>query len=277
MRLPGHVPSWAVRRVVCQSCAQPFEAPTVEELGMVQPEPGPAPAGPSRPRFSIPRPSIPSPRLPSLPGWLRDPDSRAWRLGGLAVGAAAVIAVLLLLRGGTDEASTTPFAPAAGDAGKAPAASVSKSGGAAKDGNAELVRGSSFTLALPSGWERGGPSGGATFAAATGTGDADAALWVERDPELDFTSFEARSLAQLRTLAGSAHVVERTTGPTADDTIVRLAADAPADSPTYEVVLRASGPYRYYLSTTVQPDASRTALDGVKLIQSSFSPTGSAG
>jgi len=276
VRLPGHVPSWAVRRVVCQSCAQPFEAPAVEELEVLQPEP--APAGPSRPRRSLPSLSLPSLHLPSLPGWLRDPDSRAWRIGGLAAGAVAVIAVLLLIRGGADEASPTPFAPAAEDGGAAPAVSASKAGGGtAHDGNAELVRESSFTLALPNGWERGTPSGGATFVAATATGDADATLWVERDPDLDFTSFEARSLDQLRTLAGSAHVVERTSAPTADGTIVRLAADAPADSPTYEVILRASGPYRYYLATTVQPDASRTALDGVKLIQSSFSPTGSGG
>ena len=280
VRLPGHVPGSAVRRVVCQSCAQPFEAPSVEEVEVLQPEratkPASAPAAPMRRRRPRPRLSIPRPRLPSLPGWLRDPDSRAWRIGGLAVGAIAVIAALLLIRGGSEETST-PFASAAKGSGAAPAAASKGSGAAADGGDAELIRGSSFTLALPSGWERGNASGGATFVAATGAGDADATLWVERDPELDFTSFEARSLDQLRTLAGSAQVVERTTGPTADDTIVRLAADAPPDSPAYEVVLRASGPYRYYLATTLQPDASRPAQDGVKLVQSSFSPTGSGG
>ena len=40
---------------------------------------------------------------------------------------------------------------------------------------------------------------------------------------------------------------------------MRLAADAPPGAPAYEVTLRASGPYRYYLATTVQPDAPSEA------------------
>jgi hypothetical protein len=265
VRLPGQLPSWAVRRVVCQSCATPFEASAVEEVEVLRPA-----AAPARPRSSLPSISIPSLPRPTLPGWLSDPQSRAWRLLSLALGAAAVIAVLLLIRGGSDEAASTPFAPAEGA--DAPAAAKEKG---ARNGNAELVRESSFSVALPGGWERAAPSGGATFAAAATTGDADATLWVDRDPKLAFPSFEARSLEQLRSLAGSARVVERTAAPTADATIVRLAADAPAGSPAYEVVLRASGPYRYYLATTVQPEASRAAQDGVNLIQSSFDPTGS--
>ena len=53
-----------------------------------------------------------------------------------------------------------------------------------------------------------------------------------------------------------------------------LAADAPPGSPAYEVTLRTSGPYRYYLATTVQPDASEDAVDGAKLIHGSFVPAG---
>ena len=42
--------------------------------------------------------------------------------------------------------------------------------------------------------------------------------------------------------------------------------------PTYEVTLRAAGPYRYYLATSVQPDASATAVDGADLIEGTFTP-----
>ena len=62
-------------------------------------------------------------------------------------------------------------------------------------------------------------------------------------------------MAQLEALAGSANIVERVPAPTEEGTIVRLAADAPAGQPSYAVTLRVAGPYRYYLATTVQPDA----------------------
>ena len=79
------------------------------------------------------------------------------------------------------------------------------------------------------------PEGGATFAAVARDGGADATLWIERDPALDFATFEARSLDQLRSLAGSAQVVERIAAPTPEGTIVRLAADAPAGEPEFAV------------------------------------------
>jgi hypothetical protein len=80
-------------------------------------------------------------------------------------------------------------------------------------------------------------------------------------------------------VAGSAHVEDRTTAPTADGTIVTLAADPPAGGPAYEVTLRVAGPYRYYLATTVEPDASPEAADGAELIHNSFVPvaTGKTG
>ena len=79
---------------------------------------------------------------------------------------------------------------------------------------------------------------------------------------------------QLEALAGSARVVERVAAPTPEATVVRLAADAPAGSPAYEVTLRASGPYLYYLATTVQPDAGDAGVAGAKLIRGSFVPAG---
>jgi hypothetical protein len=252
LRLPRQLPAAAVRRVVCQGCAQAYVAPVVEELELIDSD-APSPGGLAR--------------------WLPHPRSRTFRLASLGVGAAAVIGALALIQasGGSDD----------GDAGSTAAAAVAEvtraSGNQNRDaatGAADLVRQSSFSLALPPGWQRANPPGGATFAATAPADEADVTLWVNRDPQLSFAEFEADSLAELRSLAGSAREVDRVTGPSADDTIVTLAADAPASSPRYEVTLRASGPYRYYLATTLQSDASAIAADGVKLIQNSFVPTG---
>jgi len=138
---------------------------------------------------------------------------------------------------------------------------------------AELVAGVNYTLALPAGWERVDPPTGATFAAKAMAGGASATLWISEDRKLDFPTFVAQSMTQLETLAGSAHVVERVPAATADDTIVRLAADAPAGQPSYEVTLRISGPYRYYLASSVDPDAPAEVRKGAALVTESFTPT----
>ena len=143
-------------------------------------------------------------------------------------------------------------------------------GSAAKD--AHLVAGVSYSFALPAGWERVDPPSGATYAAQAKDGGADATLWITEDPKLDFPTFVSQSLSQLEALAGSAQVVDRVPAPTAEDTIVRLAADAPEGQPSYEVTLRVAGPYRYYLATSVEPDASKKASDGADLIAGSFTP-----
>ena len=62
--------------------------------------------------------------------------------------------------------------------------------------------------------------------------------------------------------------------PTPEGTVVVLAADAPAGEPTYEVTLRAAGPYRYYLATSVEPDASAAAVEGAELIAGLVHPRG---
>src|SRR5688572_32874401 len=41
VRLPVYLPPTAVRRVVCHGCAEPFEAPVVEEVEVVHAEPAP--------------------------------------------------------------------------------------------------------------------------------------------------------------------------------------------------------------------------------------------
>ncbi len=293
MRLPAPVSAAAVRRVVCHGCAAAFETPDAEHVEIVEPSaltaapasaalssPEPVPAAdagsatrPPRRAKLLSAPSLP--RRPSAPAWLKDPGSRAWRWASIPLAAAAVIGGLLLIQGGGSDESATPFAadaPAVGEPARSGADGPGPQAGNKANGTASLVREASFSLALPAGWERTPASDGATFAAATDTGDADATLWVERDPELTFAGFEANSLDTLEALAGSARVADRTAAPTEEDTIVRLAADSPPGAPTYEVTLRAAGPYRYYLATTVQPDASKEAVDGAELVHGSFQP-----
>jgi len=251
VRVPQAVPARAVRHVVCDACRQAFDCDGPDDAGVVA-------------------------AAQDGGGWSQ---SRVWKYLSLPLAAAAVIAVLILVQAGGDEtdpqsAAPSPAPPAEGAKPDAPARS-SKAGG-----GAELVKGSSYSLALPNGWERTEPQSNATFAAAASGGGAEATLWVRRDPNLSFPEFESQSLTQLRQATGiTAEVVDRTAAPTAEETIVTLAADPPQGGPDYEVTLRVAGPYRYYLATTVEPDASQTAADGAELIRSSFFPvaTGKSG
>lgn len=243
VRVPQAVPARAVRRVVCDGCRQAFDCDAADDRGVV----ATAESG----------------------SWSQ---SRVWKYLSLPLAAAAVIAVLILVQSGGDEpgqesASTAPAVPAEAAKPDAPATSSKSEEGA------ELVKGSSYTLALPNGWQRAEPEAGATFAAVASEGGAEATLWVRRDPNMSFPEFESQSLAQLRRATGtSAEVTDRTAAPTVDGTIVTLAANPPEGGPDYEVTLRATGPYRYYLATTVEPDASQTAAEGAELIRSSFVP-----
>lgn len=245
VRLPESVPARAVRRLRCSGCEQEFDAAEVSE------------ARRSR-----------SPKL--------DPQGRGWKLASIPIAAVAVIAALIALQGGGDEPSVAPIAPS--QAGETPAADSAQGSGQATAGaskpskHTKLVRGSSYSLALPAGWERVAPPGGATFAAISADGDADATLWVDEDPKLDFPRFVDQSLEQLQGLAGSARIVGRVPAPTPEGTIVQLAADAPEGQPSYEVTLRASGPYRYYLATSVQPGSSVKTAHDAELIAGSFTP-----
>jgi len=239
VRLPRVVPARAVRRVVCDRCREPFEPRDVEEV--------------ARRAF----------RRLRLPAALRDPRSLTWRIGGAVIAGGAVIIALLAINGSGDQTPAT-----SGPRASAPP----PSGRAARSGGARIVHGDNFTLALPAGWSQTEPPTGAAFAAASDGGGADATLWIERDPALDFSAFKSRSLDQLRSLAGNAHVVDRVAAPTPDATVVTLAADTPAGQPQYEVTLRVAGPFRYYLATTVESDASSDAAGGAALVHNSFVP-----
>jgi hypothetical protein len=270
VRLPEALPADVVRRVECVGCAEAYETDVVVELALEAP---PRRAEPKRRRLRLPRP-----HLPQLS--LIDPSKPAWRIASVPIAALAVIGGLVALQrpDGTGARSTGERAAAVEASPAAPAvvAAPGEDGDKGAADQAQLVRGSSFSVALPQGWERVPPQGGATFSAVAAEGDADATLWIERDPNLDFARFEARSLDQVRALAGSARVVERIAAPTPEATIVRLAAVAPPGQPEFEVTLRASGPYRYYLATTVQPDASREAIEGAELTHGTFTPEAAA-
>jgi hypothetical protein len=288
VRLPRTLAPRAIRRVICDGCAQAFEAARIELVELLEAaplvlEPSPAlaaaaPAGAAMARrlpFDPRRLSLDLGRLRLDPRRLRlDPHGPAWRWISAPLAAAVVVGALMLIQSPGDSEVAPPALPATASAPATTAAGHGhgKGAGKAKGGDAHYVRQSTFSLALPAGWHRVSAEGGATFAAAAIGGGGDATLWVERDPKLDFPAFEARSLDQLRQIAGSARVVDRVAAPTADGTVVTLATDAPAKSPEYKVTLRVAGPYRYYLATTVEPDAPRAAVDGAELIQGSFTP-----
>jgi hypothetical protein len=250
VRVPRALPALAVGRVVCEGCRQRYDCEGVDDVEVDV----------------------------DVDVKASGPQSRLWKYLSIPVAAAAVILILVLVQGSGGEPEEQPSsaqAPAGVEAGGGGgAATVGGDAAEASESSqgAELVKGASYTLALPQGWARIEVENGATFAASARDGGAEATLWVQRDPSLDFPQFEAQSLAQLRQVAGSAEVTERTTAPTADGTIVTLAADSPAGAPTYDVTLRLAGPYRYYLATTVEPNASRDAADGAELIHSSFVP-----
>jgi hypothetical protein len=243
VRLPGRLPARAVRRVVCGGCGEAYELQPAEVAASAPPAP-------------------PERRPPT-----------AWRIASIPIAAAAVVGALLLIRGLDDDGgageSDTPSAATPRVSGSPKAESEQK-----PTGRPEAIRGPTYTLALPPGWERTHPPPGATFAARSHDRTGEAALWIEDDPGLSFGEFETRSLKQLRLLAGTAEVANRVTGPSAEDTVVRLTSGrSPAGtSPVYEVTLRASGSNRYYLSTTLSPGPSRAASEGVDLIHSSFVP-----
>ena len=278
VRLPPEVPTRAVRVVVCGSCQRSFEVGDVEALGALAPARRErTPAATALPKGSK------KPRPPRSEGTGHSLLDGRWGLVAVPVALAAVVGGLLLVQGGgsstspqESQLSAAPAIAASGTAagGGTAAPQAPPVGSQAQPSpQATLVRGASYTLALPGGWLRTTPPSGATFAAHSADGSADATLWIQRDSSLDFPTFEAQSLGRLRQLAGSAHVVDRVPAPTADGTIVRLAADAPAGKPAYDVTLRVAGPYRYYLATTLDPKAPGTSSKAIELISNSLTPT----
>jgi hypothetical protein len=283
IRLPRELGPRAVRRIVCVGCDQIYEATRVEDTGQVEaseaipftPVLALAPAPDEVDRMLPEGAPVADIKLPSVP-------KLDWRWLSMPVAALAVFVVLSSLQGSEPDPVSTGNEVAASAVGPETSATkeertggARRAGGATTPGTAKLINEGTFSLALPKGWGRISPPGGATFAAIAPDGEADVTLWVNHDPKLDFPLFEATSLAQLETLAGSAEVVERNVGPSIDKSSIKIApAEAPKGAPTYEVVLRGAGNNWYYLATTVMPGAGKSATDGVELIQGSFIPFG---
>jgi hypothetical protein len=64
-------------------------------------------------------------------------------------------------------------------------------------------------------------------------------------------------------------------GPTNAARITELRAEVPLDGgldAAYHVILRASGPYRYYLATSLQPGSSPQLVADAELLGTSFRP-----
>jgi hypothetical protein len=86
VRLPGVLSADAVRRVVCDSCQRAFTCQGVVDEGAVEPTSPPA---------AVPT----SPSRVGVPGWLSDPESRAWRYLSIPIAASVVIGALALIQG----------------------------------------------------------------------------------------------------------------------------------------------------------------------------------
>jgi len=257
IRLPSTVPAGLVRRAVCAGCGEQFATEDVEEVSVT-------PRGASA--------------LPHRSPWFV-------ALASVVLAAVAVIVALLLLQSGSEVPDSASGDRGGGNAAGGPGGQAGQGsgtgGGSSRAGdsdapaNARLVRKPNFSLAIPPGWKRSNPPAGATFAAEEAGGGADAALWVERDSELGFAEFQARSLERLKRIAPNARVDSRVPAPTDTGTVVTLVADAPSGDggqTEYQVTLSAAGPFRYYLVTSSELGGSRLAQRGVQLVHGSFIP-----
>lgn len=303
IRIPAALPERAVRRVVCGGCRQSYAtgpgevraappAPPAAETAAyfagaaTAPNGGPAAAAtePALDAARSPTPAAPAggPRenldavAERLSAWaelVRDraaglrparrqapgqrTHNRLWAWISVPVALVAVLVGLSLIQG--DSSVPAPVA----------------SGGPGVAETARFVEQPGYSLALPAGWQRSNPPGGAVFAASSEDGNADATLWIEEDPELTMKQFERRSLQQLAEIGENARVVDRVDAPTLEGTIVELRAETPvADGVTapYRVTLRGAGPFRHYLATSQRPGGAAGAAADIELLHTSLRP-----
>jgi len=203
--------------------------------------------------------------------WLRIADGfdavRYSRWGpaaaGLAIAVVAVVVIVVVAGGGSSEEGATTASPAA----EAEPPSVIS--------DPQFVEEKGFAIALPDSWRRTNPPEGASFAATSDDGLGVATLWVDRDPKLDFDEFVDQSLAGLEGLGDNARVTDRVEGPSPETSIAVLEADVPVDGGAagpYRVTLRAAGPYRYYLATSIGAGAPPRLVADAELLSTSFRP-----
>lgn len=128
-----------------------------------------------------------------------------------------------------------------------------------------------YSIALPEGWRNSPRPPGAAFAATSGDGTASATLFIKRNPRLDMDGFKRRSVRGLEKLGQDVEVIGRVEGDTPEESSVELLGTTRVGSDligedleltsSTRVTLRAAGPYRYYLATTIQPGASDSVFD----------------
>lgn len=186
-------------------------------------------------------------------------------LAGAGVVLAVALALLLVLGG--DSKSVRPASE--------PTAPLSPVEPPSAIRDSQFVQERGFSIALPDNWRRTKPPEGASFAAKSVDGLGEATLWVDRAPKLDFDTFVEQSLAGLEGLGENARVSDRVEGPTIETSIAELEADVPLDgglAGPYRVTLRAAGPYRYYLATSIGAGAPPRLLADAELLGASFRP-----
>ncbi len=177
----------------------------------------------------------------------------------LVVGALAIVLVAgLLAIGGSGE--------------DAPSKAAAATAVASAPVDATLVEERGFTLSMPAGWKRTDAPDGAVFAA-----ESRRAPLERRSGSngIDFDGFVDRSLAGLAKLGEDARVTDRSGGPTIESSAAELRASVALDGQPagpYRVNLRAAGPYRYYLATSIQAGAPASLLADAELIGSSLRP-----
>ncbi|MFN8113148.1 MAG: hypothetical protein U0R51_08100 [Solirubrobacterales bacterium] len=206
--------------------------------------------------------------------WLRLTDAfdalryRPWGLPAAGVVLAAVVVGIVLLvgggSGGSDDGTGTGTVEPLSEA--QPPSVIN---------DPQFVEEKGFSIALPDTWKRTKPPEGASFAAVSDDGLGEATLWVDRDPKLDFDEFIDQSLAGLDGLGDNARVTDRVKGPTPETSIAVLEADVPVDGGVagpYRVTLRAAGPYRYYLATSIGAGAPPRLVADAELLSTSFRP-----
>ena len=173
------------------------------------------------------------------------------------LGCAVIVALILLSGLGGSPRSDATASPAAEPA------------------TPTLVSERGFSLSLPAGWTRTEAPDGAIFSATSADGNAQSTLWAERKPDLSFSSYVANSLHGLQTLGTGAAITDRVEGHTLETSSAELRAEVPLDGMApgpYRVFLRAAGPYRYYLATSVAPGSPPSVLADAELLGTSLRP-----
>lgn len=282
IRIPGSLDADSVRRVSCAGCGRVYRPEKVDqvhgprvvgrilrmrrprlprrtqaELRLTPEALAPRVGNPARSALAGVDPTVPD-TIPA--SWTRRRPGKIWALVSLPIAAGLVIGALTLLQ---SDNQTEPGSSAT------PISDIAR--------NAEFIEAPEYSIALPPGWGRAEAPNGATLAAVAADQGADAVLWISRDPSLELDAFQERTLKQLSKLAPNARIVERIVAPSQDGTTVRMRADGTDDTgsvTTYEVTLRAVGPLRYYLATTLYEGAGRQSVDGIELLHGSFLPTG---